>query len=169
MGIFKQCAVTDISSDDLSSWQNICNFIKVFLDGSLEERIRHDLKFLSGNHQVYRDEFEQFKATLNCRGETAKSLFYQIRRFNESINWSQIIEFVEFVEHNMEKVEDAIDKEPMGEDEDPTLEELTDLMEIHSEVDGRWLFSMVLDRHSDTVSWIEVLTLTLHCNCCLTL
>lgn len=85
--IFKQCAMSDVSTDDLSSWQNICQFIKVFREGSLEDRIRHDLKFLGGNHQVYRDEFEQFKATLKCRGETAKSLFYQIRSFNESINW----------------------------------------------------------------------------------
>merc|ERR1711994_1102866 len=46
--------------------------------------------------------------------------------------------------------------EPLGEDEDPTLEELIPLMKIPSQVDGHWLFSMVLNRHSDTVSWVEI-------------
>jgi len=154
--IFRQCAISDVATDELSSWRNICSFIRVFRDGSIEERIRHDLKFLGGNHQVYRDEFEQFKATLKCRGETAKSLFYQIRQFNESINWSQIVEFLDFIELNMVNVEDAIDKEDMGEDEDPSLEELIAFMNIQSQVDGHWLFSMVLNRHSETVSWVEI-------------
>lgn len=30
---------------------------------------------------------------------------------------SQIIEFLEFIETNMKKIEDAIDEEPLGEDE----------------------------------------------------
>merc|ERR1712087_560997 len=57
---------------------------------------------------------------------------------------------------NMQNVEDAIDEEPLGEDEDPTLEELIPLMKIPSQVDGHWLFLMVLNRHSDTVSWVEI-------------
>lgn len=56
----------------------------------------------------------------------------------------------------MENVENAIDGQPMGEDEDPTLEELIPLMKIPSQVDGHWLFSMVLNRHSHKVSWIEI-------------
>ena len=30
------------------------------------------------------------------------------------------------------------------------------LMGIQSEVDGHWLFSIVLNRHCETVSWIEI-------------
>jgi len=156
--IFKRCAIIDIATDDRSSWYHICRFTQGFRDGSIEERIRHDLKFLTGNHQVYRDEFEQFKATLKCRGDAAISLFYQIRHFCESINWSQIAEFLEFIECNMVNVEDAIDDgdNKMGEDEDPTVEELIPLMKIPSEVDGNWLFSIVLQRHSNKVSWVEI-------------
>jgi len=154
--IFSRCALTDVATDQLSSWQNICKFMQGFRDGSIEMRIRHDLKFLTGNHQVYRDEFEQFKATLKCRADSAISLFTQIRKFSNSINWSQIAEFLEFIETNMVNVEDAIDKEPMGEDEDPTVEELIPLMKIPSEVDGNWLFSTVIKRNSDKVSWVEI-------------
>merc|ERR1711971_1233628 len=67
-----------------------------------------------------------------------------------------IAEFLEFIETNMVNVEDAIDKEPMGEDEDPTVEELIPLMKIPSEVDGNWLFSTVIRRYSDKVSWVEI-------------
>ena len=56
----------------------------------------------------------------------------------------------------MINVEDAIDEEPMGEDEDPTVEELIPLMKIPSEVDGNWLFSIVIQRHSAKVSWVEI-------------
>merc|ERR1712154_43016 len=151
--IFKRCAIIDIATDDRSSWYHICRFTAGFRDGSIEKRIRHDLKFLTGNHQVYRDEFEQFKATLKCRGDAAISLFYQIRHLCESINWSQIAEFFEV---NLVNVETAIDQEPMGEDEDPTVEELVPLMNIPSEVDGNWLFSIVIQRHSTKVSWVEI-------------
>lgn len=154
--IFTRCALIDIADDDRASWYHICKFTQGFRDGTIEERIRHDLKFLTGNHQVYRDEFEQFKATLKCRGDAAISLFYQIRHFCESITWSQIAEFLEFIEINMINVEDAIDEEPMGEDEDPTVEELIPLMKIPSEVDGNWLFSIVIQRHSAKVSWVEI-------------
>ena len=154
--IFKRCAIIDIASDDRASWYHICKFTQGFRDGTIEERIRHDLKFLTGNHQVYRDEFEQFKATLKCRGDAAISLFYQIRHFCESINWSQIAEFLEFIEINLINVEDAVDEELMGEDEDPTVEELIPLMKIPSEVDGNWLFSIVIQRHSQKVSWVEI-------------
>eukprot|EP00483_Globobulimina_turgida_P006118 UN06128 len=44
----------------------------------------------------------------------------------------------------------------MGEDEDPTVEELIPLMKIASEVDGNWLFSIVIQRHSNKVSWVEI-------------
>ena len=108
--IFTRCALIDIADDDRASWYHICKFTQGFRDGTIEERIRHDLKFLTGNHQVYRDEFEQFKATLKCRGDAAISLFYQIRHFCESINWSQIAEFLEFIEINMTNVEDAVDE-----------------------------------------------------------
>merc|ERR1712154_95594 len=73
-----------------------------------------------------------------------------------SINWSQIAEFLEFIETNLVNVENAIDGEVMGEDEDPTVEELIPLMKIPSEVDGNWLFSIVLQRHSNKVSWVEI-------------
>merc|ERR1712154_460823 len=154
--IFKRCAIIDVATDDSASWYHICKFTAGFRDGSIEQRIRHDLKFLTGNHQVYRDEFEQFKATLKCRGDAAISLFYQIRHFCESINWSQIAEFLEFIETNLVNVENAIDGEVMGEDEDPTVEELIPLMKIPSEVDGNWLFSIVIQRHSNKVSWVEI-------------
>eukprot|EP01084_Bolivina_argentea_P217496 369235_1 len=154
--IFKQCAMIDVATDDRASWHTVCKFTAGFRDGSIEERIRHDLKYLTGNHQVYRDEFEQFKATLKCRGDAAISLFYQIRHFAESINWSQIAEFLEFIEIMMINTEDAIDVQVMGEDEDPTVEELIPLMQIPSEVDGNWLFSIVLQRHSNKVSWVEI-------------
>merc|ERR1712154_66140 len=156
--IFKRCAIIDVATDDSASWYHICKFTAGFRDGTIEQRIRHDLKFLTGNHQVYRDEFEQFKATLKCRGDAAISLFYQIRHFCESINWSQIAEFLEFIETNMVNVEDAIDDDvnKMGEDEDPTVEELIPMMKIASEVDGNWLFSIVLQRHSNKVSWVEI-------------
>merc|ERR1712130_194492 len=154
--IFRRCAIIDVATDDRASWYHICKFTAGFRDGTIEQRIRHDLKFLTGNHQVYRDEFEQFKATLKCRGDAAISLFYQIRHFCESINWSQIAEFLEFIETNLVNVENAIDGEVMGEDEDPTVEELIPLMKIPSEVDGNWLFSIVIQRHSNKVSWVEI-------------
>eukprot|EP01083_Nonionella_stella_P006196 18010_1 len=99
--IFRRCAIIDIATDTKASWYTICKFIAGLKDGTVEERIRHDMNYLDGNHQVYRDEFEQFKATLKCRGDTDISLFYQIRNFCESINFSQISEFLEFIELNL--------------------------------------------------------------------
>ena len=45
--------------------------------------------------------------------------------------------------------------EVTGEDEDPTVEELIP-MKTPSEVDGMWLFSIVIERHSNKVSWVEI-------------
>ena len=109
-----------------------------------------------GIHDVFRDEFEQFKATLQCRGETALSLFYQIRHFAESVSWKQIYYFIEFLERMLVNVEFAIDKENRGEDEDPNEDELQELMRISSDAMASWLFSVVIRRHSDKISWIEV-------------
>jgi len=150
--IFSRCA----DGAETATWQSLYRFSQRFRDGYIEQRVLHDLTYLSGNHEVYRDEFEQFKSVLHCRGDVAISLFYEIRHFAESINWNQMLEFVHFLETNIRACREAIDEEVFGEDFDPTLEEMIAAMNISSEVDGQWLFDTVLKRHSDKVSWIEI-------------
>ena len=64
--------------------------------------------------------------------------------------------FFEFLEKMLINVEFGIDKEARGEDEDPNEDELQELMQIPSDAMASWLFSVVIRRHSDKISWIEL-------------
>jgi len=64
--------------------------------------------------------------------------------------------FIEFVEKYLKKCEIAIyTKCELGEDEDPTVEELYNWLELESQDLTRWLFNTVLAKTVNKVSWTE--------------
>ncbi|ETO12928.1 exosome complex exonuclease, partial [Reticulomyxa filosa] len=161
--IFESCLVIENDDDELGddnstcSWDTIIRFVKPYVyDSGIVTRIEADLRQLNGNHNVFREEFEQFKTILNVPANIASSLFDRIRHFCESVSWEQMLWFVEFVEKYLKKCELAIEKKcELGEDEDPTIEELHNFLELESQELSKWLFTTVLRKTTNKVSWTE--------------
>jgi len=126
----------------------------------LEKLIANDLKILHGDHEVFKDEFEQFKHILGVETNSSALAFFKLmRKQQKTISWKQIADLLQFLEDMKENIQQVIRNEeecPRGEDEDPTAGELKVLLNIASDDHANWLFSAVSLRHDDKITWLEI-------------
>jgi len=126
----------------------------------LEQVIDTDIKRLNGDHEIFKDEFEQFKHILGVESNSsAKAFFNLIRNREKTVTWKQIASLLKFLEDMKDNIEVAIRDEencPRAEDEDPTVGELKTLLKIYSDDHAKWLFKCVSERHSDKITWLEI-------------
>lgn len=127
---------------------------------SLAAVIENDVNALKGDHEIFKDEFEQFKHVLGVEtNASALGFFNLIRKHEKTITWKQVASLLKFLEDMKENIQAAIRDEencPRAEDEDPTVGELKLLLKIYSDDHANWLFDSVSKRHDDKITWLEV-------------
>jgi len=126
----------------------------------LEEVIDNDIKRLNGDHEIFKNEFEQFKHILGAvTNSGAKAFFNLIKRRDKTVTWKQIASLLRFLVNMKDNVQTAIGNEkncPRGEDEDLRVEELKTLLKIYSDDHANWFFKSVSQRHDDKITWLEI-------------
>jgi len=127
---------------------------------SLEAVIKKDINILHGDHEVFKDEFQQFKQILGVETNSSALEFFDLmRKHEETITWKQVADLLQFLREMQENVEVAIrnDKNcPRAEYEDPIVGELKGFLKIESDDHASWLFNSVARRNKKKITWLEI-------------
>lgn len=115
-----------------------------WMDGSID---------IDGTHEVRSEEFAQFKHQLRVNAKAAMNLFHIIRARWQSLSWNQVQDFMVFLEHIIEEVDESVRKHPEGTDADLTVDRMRLLLHISSMDEARWFFDHVELCHADKLSW----------------